>query len=222
MESTGITQQILQVHLWTVPNMLLIKQTGGSREPWGHSSWCLESYIIKMYVSFIQMPAPSLCHMSGPPDFRREQNHSSDCGSDTKKRTTPGWSEGIWAWDTTVQFFLHIILYPCKRLLCLMWTGNMRRVWFCVTLHREKGQKTVTLVKDNRPINHLHHDSLSVCLAHTGDTANVLLRFLCGVSILAQGSDLRGHGVLVMPPRLTVPVCPQSVCKQIKRRSLFN
>lgn len=63
---------------------------------------------------------------------------------------------------------------------------------------------------------------LSPCLAHTGDTANVLSRFLCGVNILAQGSDLRGHGVLVMPPRLTVPVCPQSVCKQIKRRGLFN
>lgn len=47
-------------------------------------------------------------------------------------------------------------------------------------------------------------------LAHTGDS-NVLSGSLCGVSVLAQGSDLRGHGVLVMPPRPTVSVCPQCV-----------
>ncbi|CAB1428812.1 unnamed protein product [Pleuronectes platessa] len=30
----------------------------------------------------------------------------------------------------------------------------------------------------------------------------------CGVSVLAQGSDLKGHGVRVMPPCLTVPALP--------------
>lgn len=96
--------------------MLLIRQTGGSREPWGHSSWCLGSATIKTYVSFIPMPAPSLCHIPGPPDFRRELNHSSDCGSGTKCRTTPGRGEGIWARDKTVQHFLHIIL--CHANVC--------------------------------------------------------------------------------------------------------
>lgn len=222
MESTGITQQILQVHLWTTPTMLLIRQTGGSREPWGHSSWCLCSSAIKMYVFYSDASSIFVSHLrtsrfqkGAKPLQRLWQWHKVQ--DDTRvKRGDLGLGQ-----DGTVLFAYHFV--PCKPLLCLMWKGNIRRVWFCVTLHREKGQKTaVTLVKDNRPINHLHHDSLSLCLAHTGDTANVLLRFLCGVSILAQGSDLRGHGVLVMPPRLTVPVCPQSVCKQIKRRGLFN
>lgn len=206
--------------------MLLVRQTGGSREPWGHSSWCLRSNTIKMYVSFIPMPAPSLCHFSGPPDFRGEQNHFNESSSDTKCRRTPRWGDGMQAWDNTVQHFLYIIC-TMQQLLYFMCKGNTSNVWICLILHMKKRTKTVFAGEEKRERQHAYESSPSwffvcVCLAHIGDTANVLSRFLCGVSVLAQGSDLRGHGVLVMPPRLAVPICPQSVCKQIKRRGLFN
>lgn len=75
---------------------------------------------------------------------------------------------------------------------------------FCTLLH-------TCLLKKCTWLKYTPLISFFLCLSHTGDTANVLSGFLCGVSILAQGSDLKGHGVLVMPPRLTVPVCPQCV-----------
>lgn len=123
----------------------------------------------------------------------------------------------------TIRYSTFCISFvPCNTSCTLQ--ARYESVWYCTW---KNGQKQFLQARRKGERQHAHKSSPSwffvcVSLAHTGDTANVLSRFLCGVSVLAQGSDLRGHGVLVMPPRLAVPVCPQSVCKQIKRRGLFN
>lgn len=82
-----------------------------------------------------------------------------------------------------------------------------------------------TPLKNCVPINHLHY-FFSLCVSPTLGTLRMFCQgSWCGVSILAQGSDLKEHGVHVMPPhpRLTVPVLPSvCVCKQIKHQGHFN
>ena len=176
------------------------------------------------------MPAPSLCHFSGSlqiPEGSKATSASAAAVTHEEQRNAGG-HQGAGLGQYGRACFISFVLY--KNLLYFMWKMNTSRVWICVTMCMKKDKHQLILSRifvyfylvEQSAYKSSFCVCVCVCLAHTGDTVNVLSGFLCGVSVLAQGSDLRGHGVLVMPPRLTVPVCPQSVCKQIKRRGLFN
>ena len=105
---------------------------------------------IKMYVSFIPVPAPSLCHFSGRPDFQRGAKSTSTTGSgDTKRkkrRGTPGWrGMGCRARDNTVEHVLYHLC--CGKISCMLCgKGNTSRVWIC-DIAREKVFKKLSIIQ---------------------------------------------------------------------------
>lgn len=181
-------------------NMLLQRQTGGSREPWGHSSWCprVHCNTIKMHVSFTPMPAPSLCHFSGRWDFRGEQKHFNDSRGDTWRDPGRQQDEVMGCRPGTIRYSVFYIV--CVMQMSPVWKG---RVWMWY-YKLKKGQKVGKIMLSGKerklksefldiscwlnkaPTN---HDSSSVSRPHWGHSE-------CFVKILAWCQRFGTWGVI--------------------------